>query len=81
MEFEIKKEIATLSTSKGGWTKEFNKVSWNGKDAKYDIRDWSPDREKCGKGVTLTEEEAKALLIALKREVEGDELKLDKTED
>lgn len=41
-----------------GWRKELNKISWNGAEPKYDIRDWAPDREKMGKGVTLTEEEA-----------------------
>ena len=29
--------------------------------SKYDIRDWAPDHEKMGKGVTLTAEEAVAL--------------------
>ncbi|MDE5616255.1 MAG: hypothetical protein K2I78_00535, partial [Clostridia bacterium] len=27
------------------------------KEAKYDIREWSPDGEKMGKGVTLSKEE------------------------
>ena len=35
-----------------------NKISWNGGIAKYDLRDWAPNHEKMGKGVTLTEEEA-----------------------
>jgi hypothetical protein len=38
--------------------KELNKISWNGGTAKYDLRDCSPNHEKMGKGVTLTEEEA-----------------------
>ena len=41
--------------------KELNKISWNGAETKYDIRDWAPEREKMGKGVTLTEEEAAKL--------------------
>lgn len=36
---------------------KLNKISWNGGDPKYDIRDWAPEHEKMGKGVTLTEEE------------------------
>ena len=32
-------------------------VSWNKADPKYDIRNWHLGREKCGKGITLTEEE------------------------
>jgi hypothetical protein len=52
--FEITKEIGMLSESPKGWRKELNMVSWNGNQAKYDIRDWSPDHEKMGKGVTFT---------------------------
>ena len=55
--YEIVEHIAVLSTSKTGWTKELNLMSWNGRTAKYDIREWSPEHEKMGKGVTLTDEE------------------------
>ena len=55
--FEIKKEIGVLSTSTKGWKKELNLISWNGGAPKYDIREWSPDHEKMGKGVTLTADE------------------------
>ena len=41
--------------------KELNIISWNGKEAKYDLREWSPDHEKMGKGVTLTNDELKSL--------------------
>ena len=63
--YEVTEEIAVLSTSAKGWTKEINKVSYNGANPKFDIRDWAPEREKMGKGVTLNEDEAKALLEAL----------------
>ncbi len=63
---EIKQEIAVLSTSGSGYTKELNLVSWNGAEPKYDIRSWSPGREKCGKGIALTEVEAKNLFLALR---------------
>lgn len=56
-EFEIVEEIGVLSTSKSGWTKELNLVSWNGRPPKFDIRDWSPDHEKMGKGLTFSNEE------------------------
>ncbi len=65
IKFEIKEEIAVLSESSKGWKKELNLVSWNGSEPKYDIRDWAPDHEKMGKGVTLTKEEAKQLYVAL----------------
>lgn len=67
---EIVKEIAVLSKSESGYTKEINLVSWNGAEPKYDIRSWSPNREKCGKGITLTEIEAKNLLAALQNELQ-----------
>ncbi len=69
IQYEIKKEIAVLSKSDSGYTKEINLISWNGKEPKYDIRSFSPNREKCGKGITLTESEAAALLEALQKEL------------
>lgn len=63
---EIVRPIAVLSENERGYTKEINLVSWNGADPKYDIRNWHPGREKCGKGITLTEEEVHALMDALK---------------
>jgi len=42
-----------------------------GKRQKYDIRSWSPGREKCGKGITLTEDEAKNLFLALKNQFQS----------
>lgn len=66
IKFEIEEEIGTLSENSRGWSKELNKVSWNGGAAKYDLRDWAPDHEKMGKGVTLTEDEAEALYKILK---------------
>ena len=65
IKFEIKEEIAVPSESPKGWKKELNLISWNDGEPKYDVRDWSPNHEKMGKGVTLTEEEAKQLYIAL----------------
>jgi hypothetical protein len=58
---EIIKTIGVLSTSAKGWTKELNLISWNGRAAKYDLRDWAPEREKMGKGVTLSKEDLLAL--------------------
>lgn len=46
--------------------REVNLVSWNGKPAKVDIREWYDDHSKCGKGVTLTDAEAKELYETLK---------------
>lgn len=65
IKYEIKEEIAVLSESAKGWKKELNLISWNGGEPKYDIRDWAPDHEKMGKGITMTKEEAAALRDAL----------------
>ncbi|HAV77106.1 MAG TPA: hypothetical protein DCX53_07115 [Anaerolineae bacterium] len=61
IKYEIIKTIGVLSKSTSGWAKELNLISWNDRDPKYDLRDWSPDREKMGKGVTLTSEELSSL--------------------
>lgn len=57
IKYEIIKNIAVLSTSASGWRKELNLISWNDREPKYDLRDWSADHSKMGKGVTLTKEE------------------------
>lgn len=67
--YEIVEELGVLSESSKGWTKELNKISWNGGEPKYDIRDWAPEHEKMGKGVTLTDEEAAKLLELLKEKL------------
>lgn len=61
--YEVVEHIGTLSESPSGWTRELNFVSWNDRPAKYDIRDWSPDHEKMGKGLTFTKEELELLKI------------------
>jgi hypothetical protein len=61
IKYEITKQIGVLSEGAKGWTKELNLVSWNDREPKYDIREWAPEHERMGKGVTLTDEEAKAL--------------------
>ena len=54
IKYEIKKTIGVLSESPKGWAKELNLISWNGKEPKYDLREWDPEHGKMGKGVTLT---------------------------
>ncbi|WP_077324903.1 YdbC family protein [Virgibacillus siamensis] len=65
IQYEIIETIAVLSESPKGWTKELSLISWNGRDPKYDLRDWAPDKEKMGKGVTLTADELNSLKEAL----------------
>ena len=65
-QYEIVEHIGVLSEGSKGWQKELNKISWNGGAPKYDIRDWAPEHEKMGKGVTLSEEELEKLKELLK---------------
>lgn len=71
IQYEIVKEIAVLSRSESDYTKELNLIAWNGNSPKYDIRSFSPNREKCGRGVTLTADEAAALLKVLQAELKN----------
>lgn len=59
--YEIIKSIGIISESLKGWTKELNLISWNNRDPKYDLRDWAPEHEKMGKGVTFSKDELKEL--------------------
>ena len=59
--YEIVESVAVLSENPKGWTKELNLISWNGRDPKYDIREWAPDHSRMGKGVTLTADDLAAL--------------------
>ena len=64
--FEIVSNFGVIATNASGWKKELNLVSWNGAEPKIDIRDWSPDHTKMGKGITLTKEELTQLESVLK---------------
>ncbi len=59
--YEIKEELGVVSEGSRGWTRELNLISWNEGNPKYDIRDWAPDHEKMGKGISLTKEELESL--------------------
>ena len=67
IKYQIKKEIAILSEKTNGWSKQLNLVSWNDGTPKYDIREWAPERERMGKGITLTPAEVQSLLDALEK--------------
>lgn len=65
--YEIMQELGVLSESKSGWTRELNLISWNGAKPKFDIRDWSPGREKMSKGISLSHEEVDKLKEILEK--------------
>ncbi|MCC3862780.1 YdbC family protein [Terrisporobacter petrolearius] len=59
--YDIVENLGVLSENTKGWTKELNLISWNGAKPKYDLRDWGPNHEKMGKGITLSNDEFEAL--------------------
>ncbi len=61
LKYEIVEHIGVLGENARGWSRELNMVSWNDRDPKYDLRDWSPDHTKMGKGLTMTADELAAL--------------------
>lgn len=66
--FEILDHIGVIETTRSnGWTKECNIVSWNGGPAKFDIRDWNPEHDRMGRGITLKEEQGKRLAELLNK--------------
>lgn len=61
LKYEITEKLGVLSEAENGWTKELNIVSWNEREPVYDIRTWSPNHERMGKGTTLALDEIKML--------------------
>ncbi len=73
LKFEITERLGVLSENAKGWTKELNKVSWNEREPKYDLREWNPDHSRMGKGITLTDEEVETHTAILNgEEIEDD---------
>ncbi|MDR2435101.1 MAG: hypothetical protein LBD47_11115 [Treponema sp.] len=71
--FDIVKHFGVVSEGSGGWKKELNIVSWNGRAPKFDVRDWAQGHEKMGKGLTLTPAEAAKLAELLIAALTGQE--------
>lgn len=69
IKFEIVEEIGVLSETDKGWKKELNLVSWNEREPKYDVRDWSEDHTRMSKGITLTEDEVLKLKELLDKNI------------
>ncbi|HBC95400.1 MAG TPA: hypothetical protein DC034_01225 [Clostridium sp.] len=76
IKFDIVKSLGILSEGSRGWKKEVNVMSWNGRKAKMDIRDWDENRQKMGKGITLNKEEILKLKDLL-NEIDFDELDME----
>ena len=69
IKYEVVQRVAVLSQRPRGWERQLNLISWNDGEPKYDIRDWSPNHEKMGKGVTLTEAELRSLKAIIDEEI------------
>ena len=67
VQFEIVEHIATIEEFGSGWTFEFNLVTWNGGEPKYDLRNWNEDHTKCSKGMTLFSNEMETIAKAYKK--------------
>ena len=73
IECDIIESYGVFSNSAAGyqraksWIKEVNLISWNRRPAKLDIRNWQRDHAKCGKGITITREEAEELVKILNK--------------
>ena len=81
--YDIQKTIFSVASDSDGWNLELNLISWNGREAKYDLRKWSDDHEKLGKGCYMSEDEVVLLVQKSKeiiKEITGEEVKDDKVE-
>ena len=67
---DVIERLGVLNTKPNGYTLECNIVSWNGNKPKVDIRSWC-GYDRPTRGITLTEEEAKALYEVLKGRYEA----------
>ena len=52
--YDIKKRLGVVSRARNGWTKEMNLVAWNDGEPRYELRSWSPDHSRMGKGISLS---------------------------
>ena len=64
--YDIYEHVGNISNENNGWTKELNFISWDEREPVYDIRTWSQDHMKYGKGVILTRREMKLLQELIK---------------
>lgn len=61
IQYEIMEHIGVLSENNKGWKKELTLTSWNDRQPSFDLRSWSPEYDKMGKGLTFSQEELVAL--------------------
>ena len=67
--YEIKAYIGTIAERELNgetWAKEVNLVSWNGRPAVIDVREWNSDHTKMKHGITLNDTESDNLMFWLR---------------
>ena len=57
LNFVVLKDFGPLEADRKGWPKHLKLISWNGSPPVFDIRPWDLTHTKCGKGLTLNEDE------------------------
>lgn len=75
--YEIKKTLASVKSDSDGWNLELNLISWSGRKPSYDLRKWSENHEKMGKGVAMSEDEVVLLFSKAKdilKEITGEDV-------
>ena len=77
IQYEIVNHLGVLRMNQNGWNRELNIVSWNGRQANFDLRDWTPDHNRMKKGITLTRDEMRKLC----KMFEDDDAQTQKTEE
>lgn len=68
--FKIHEKIGVVSEKLNGWTLELNVVSFNGRDAKYDLREWRNDHTELRTGARFSESDLKPLMELIRKHLE-----------
>lgn len=75
--FDIKKTVFSVPSDTDGWNLELNLISWSGREPKWDLRKWQDDREKMGKGCSMSEDEVVLLFqksSEILKEITGEDI-------
>ena len=76
VDYEVVEDFGQIGEAKGGTMRSLCLISWNKRPAKLDLRAWHEQEDKSkkpGKGITLTDEEAKDLLGLLQKYFDREE--------
>ena len=68
--FKIHEKIGIVSERPNGWALELNVVSFNGRDARYDLREWRNDHTELRNGARFSESDLKPLMELIGKHLE-----------